>query len=105
VIYGWFVEKYVLQILPTHLGLTVELALPGQGRERGSTRRLADLNESVDCVLRTIRAQTSPALGGTSARRRIAFSSFSPQACVALNWKQPNCQSSPLRIVDLLIFA
>jgi hypothetical protein len=58
-----------------------------------------DLNEAVDSVLRTIR-QTSSALGGAFARRRIAFTSFSPEACVALNWKQPNCQCFPTRIME-----
>ncbi|KAG1874787.1 hypothetical protein DFJ58DRAFT_324189 [Suillus subalutaceus] len=79
----------VMQVLPTQLGLTLELALPAKRRDRGSIRCQVDLNEAVDSVLRTIR-QTSSALGGAFARRRIAFTSFSPQVCVALNWKQPN---------------
>ncbi|KAG1820540.1 uncharacterized protein BJ212DRAFT_1340696 [Suillus subaureus] len=79
----------VMQVLPTQLGLTLELALPARRRDRGSIRCQVDLNEAVDSVLRTIR-QTSSALGGAFARRRIAFTSFSPQVCVALNWKQPN---------------
>ncbi|KAJ8588773.1 hypothetical protein M405DRAFT_739668, partial [Rhizopogon salebrosus TDB-379] len=80
----------VMQVLPTHLGLTLELALLAEGRDRALTRHQVDLNESVDCVLRTIRAQITSALGGAFSRRRIAFTSFSPQVCVALNWKQPN---------------
>ncbi|KIK99683.1 hypothetical protein PAXRUDRAFT_131479 [Paxillus rubicundulus Ve08.2h10] len=79
-----------MQLLPVHLGLTLELAL-------SSTKRVSDqyvkhhLNSDlcINAVLRTIR-QTSSFLGGALARRRIAFTSFSPQVCAALNWKQPN---------------
>lgn len=74
------------QLLPVHLGLTLELALsPSQ-----PIKRHLDLNLSVNAVFRTIK-QTSTSLGGAFARRRIAFTSFSPQVCAALNWKQPNC--------------
>lgn len=76
----------ISQLLPVHLGLTLELALsPSQ-----HTRRHLDLNLSVNAVFRTIR-QTSSSLGGAFARRRIAFTSFSPRVCATLNWKQPNC--------------
>lgn len=49
----------------------------------------------MDAVLRTI-YHTSAALGGAYSRRRIMFTSFCPDACSALNWKQPNCKSSEL---------
>ncbi|KAJ6627519.1 cyclin-dependent protein kinase inhibitor [Mycena sp. CBHHK59/15] len=51
--------------------------------------RQAQLNSFVNSVLRTI-YQTSGTLGGPVARRRIVFTSFSPDVCSAVNWKQPN---------------
>ncbi|KAG9317170.1 cyclin-dependent protein kinase inhibitor [Chiua virens] len=74
-----------MQLLPAQFGLTLELALPPSQLNA----RPPELNLSVNSVLRTIR-QTSSSLGGAFARRRIAFTSFSPQVCAALNWKQPN---------------
>ena len=41
-----------------------------------------DINEFVDAVLTTIYEQTKSA---------VIFSSFNPSICMALNWKQPNC--------------
>ncbi|KAH7931358.1 hypothetical protein BV22DRAFT_12436 [Leucogyrophana mollusca] len=79
----------LMKILPIHLGLTLDLAYPTQGQVISIKRRL-DLNQCTDAVLRTLH-HTSASLGGPYARRRIAFTSFSPRVCAALNWKQPNC--------------
>lgn len=79
-----------MQLLPAHLGLTLEVALSPISRVANQyTNYRLDPNASIDAILRTIR-QTSSLLGGAFARRRIAFTSFSPQVCAALNWKQPN---------------
>lgn len=79
-----------MQLLPAHLGLTLEVALfPITRASNQYTNYRLDPNASVNAILRTIR-QTSSSLGGAFARRRIAFTSFSPQVCAALNWKQPN---------------
>ncbi|KAG8218347.1 cyclin-dependent protein kinase inhibitor [Butyriboletus roseoflavus] len=71
-----------MQLLPVHLGMTLELAL-------SSRQQTVDLNLSVNALFRTIR-QTSSSLDGAFARRRVAFTSFSPRVCAGLNWKQPN---------------
>lgn len=54
------------------------------------------LNQFVDSVLsivfdhaRVQRAQSRQS-GGSTAVRSVAFSSYSPSVCTALNWKQPN---------------
>ncbi|KAF9263664.1 hypothetical protein L218DRAFT_959194 [Marasmius fiardii PR-910] len=58
-------------------------------QELNLSRRL-DLNRVVDSVLKTI-YQTSVSLSGSApVRRRIVFTSFSPDVCAAINWKQPN---------------
>ena len=60
---------------------------------RGSTPDwpVPNVNVSVDCILRTI-YQKRPGPSGNGGRRRIVFTSFSPDVCAALNWKQPNCK-------------
>lgn len=79
-----------MQLLPAHLGLTLEVALSPINRATNQyIKHRLDPDVCVDTILRAIR-QTSPSLGGALARRRIAFTSFSPQVCTALNWKQPN---------------
>ncbi|KIJ70440.1 hypothetical protein HYDPIDRAFT_23545 [Hydnomerulius pinastri MD-312] len=79
-----------MQLLPVHLGLTLELALSPTKRVANQyVKHHLDPDSCVSAVLRTIR-QSSSSLGGAFARRRIAFTSFSPQVCAALNWKQPN---------------
>jgi len=71
-------------------GICLELAYPTSTiRKAHSLRHQLDLNSFVDAVLRTI-YHTSATLGGAYARRRIVFTSFCPDACGAVNWKQPN---------------
>ncbi|KAI6004128.1 cyclin-dependent protein kinase inhibitor [Pisolithus albus] len=83
-------EQLIRRLLPAHLGLTLEVVLSPRTRVANQyTNCRLDPNASIDAILRTIR-QTSSLLGGAFARRRIAFTSFSPQVCAALNWKQPN---------------
>ena len=49
------------------------------------------LNDAVDAVLRTIYDTTT--FEGHIGRRNVVLTSFSPDVCLALNWKQPNCTS------------
>jgi CDK inhibitor PHO81 len=77
------------QIIPSTIGLCLELAYaPPLIRKRCSIRTQLDLNDVVDSVLRTIYQRSQEF---SSERRRIVFTSFSPDLCAALNWKQPNC--------------
>lgn len=80
---------YLLRTVPTSYNLVLELAYPATGtiNELNLGRRL-NLNAYADSVLRTIYG-VSAAIG-TESRRKVAFSSFSPDVCAALNWKQPN---------------
>lgn len=85
--------NFVLKILPINYGICFELAYPSSKiRQTRPLKHQLDLNCFVDAVLRTI-YHTSAALGGSaSSRRRIIFTSFCPDVCSALNWKQPNCE-------------
>jgi len=80
----------LMTILPVGFGICLELAYPtSKIRKAQSLRHQLDLNSFVDAVLRTI-YHTSAMLGGAYSRRRIVFTSFCPDACGAVNWKQPN---------------
>ncbi|KAF8916800.1 hypothetical protein CPB85DRAFT_252669 [Mucidula mucida] len=78
----------LLTILPSSVGVCLELAYPPASiRERHCLSR-PKLNTFLDSVLRTIyQTRTSD---GPVTRRRIVFTSFSPDVCAAINWKQPN---------------
>ena len=79
------------QVLPPSVGVCLEVAYaPVRVRERHGSRHHPSLNDTVDAVLRTIYATSS--LEGQAARRNVVFTSFSPDICSALNWKQPNCE-------------
>jgi len=79
--------REVLQILPQSVGICLEIAYPPASiRNKRFIRHQLDLNVMVDAVLRTIYTQDP----SHSGRRNVVFTSFSPDVCAALNWKQPN---------------
>ncbi|KIK65608.1 hypothetical protein GYMLUDRAFT_363223 [Collybiopsis luxurians FD-317 M1] len=84
---------HLLKTLPPGIGICLEVIFPSrETRERLFLSRRLDLNQVVDAVLKTI-YQTSMSQSQDSNRnfrRRIMFTSFSPDICAALNWKQPN---------------
>ncbi|KAH9938577.1 uncharacterized protein B0H18DRAFT_1081185 [Fomitopsis serialis] len=80
----------LLRVVPAAIGICLELAYPPQRvRERLSLRHQLDLNDVTDSLLRTV-YDTTAAPDGAAGRRPVVFTSFSPDACAALNWKQPN---------------
>ncbi|KAG7097239.1 hypothetical protein E1B28_004610 [Marasmius oreades] len=83
--------EQLLKILPASVGVCLEVVHPTRSVMQGvSFSRRLDLNRVVDCILKTI-YQTSVSLNGPPpVRRRIVFTSFSPDVCAAINWKQPN---------------
>src|SRR5712675_1711817 len=108
-----------MQTMPASMGLCLELAYPitttsstTSSRSEEPKRDYSDsapfrhrlpLNAFIDSILRTVyhastttttaaaAAPTSPD-GAHGVRRQIVFTSSSPDACAAVNWKQPNCQ-------------
>ncbi|PIL37231.1 transporter [Ganoderma sinense ZZ0214-1] len=79
----------LLRIVPAAFGVCVEIAYaPARVRRRHSLRNQLDLNDAVNSVLRTV--YDTSALEGTFSRRPVVFTSFAPDVCAALNWKQPN---------------
>ncbi|KAF7331871.1 Cyclin-dependent protein kinase inhibitor [Mycena kentingensis (nom. inval.)] len=71
----------LLKILPPTLGVCLELAYPQRSVRAQTAGYRLQLNAFVDSVLRAIFGPLP---------RRIVFTSFSPDVCSAVNWKQPN---------------
>ncbi|KAL0070963.1 phosphate system positive regulatory protein pho81 [Marasmius tenuissimus] len=84
--------EQLLKLLPPSIGVCLEVVYPSRSvmKEHALSRRL-DLNQVVDSVLKTIYQTSITSNGSSSGRRRIIFTSFCPDVCAALNWKQPNC--------------
>ncbi|KAF9008793.1 cyclin-dependent protein kinase inhibitor [Cyathus striatus] len=80
----------ILVGLPTELNLCLELAYPSETiRSVDNFGSYLGLNDFVDSVLKSI-YHCPLSLESPQHRRRILFTSFSPDICAALNWKQPN---------------
>ena len=78
----------VLERVPD-LGINVQLRyVRDSDASREGIGRSAEVNAFVDAVLRVVYAAGRSAESG----RKVVFSSFEPEVCTALNWKQPNCK-------------
>ncbi|CAA7260261.1 unnamed protein product [Cyclocybe aegerita] len=83
----------LLKVLPLGVKVLFDLAYPAEGTRHDLTLSRLDLNNFVDSVLQTI-FDVSDLLDTPVIRRKIIFTSFSPDVCLALNWKQPNSSGS-----------
>jgi CDK inhibitor PHO81 len=80
----------VLALLPAETGVNIQLKYAREfDAKYESVGRSGEVNAFVDSVLHVVYEA-----GKTSPGRKIIFSSFDPTVCTALNWKQPNCESS-----------
>jgi CDK inhibitor PHO81 len=92
--------KELLSSLPlsVHLNLQILYATSSE-RERLCIDFVPEINDFVDSILQAVfesaeSSQNSSLGSGIPERSRsILFSSFNPDICTALNWKQPNCTS------------
>ncbi|KAL7282475.1 hypothetical protein ACG7TL_003946 [Trametes sanguinea] len=82
-------QELLRQLVPASYGICIEIAYaPLRVRRRHSLRHQLDLNDVANSVLRIVYDTSS--LEGQMARRPVVFTSFTPDICAALNWKQPN---------------
>ena len=90
--------KELLSSLPpsVHLNLQILYATTSE-RERLRIDFVAEINDLVDAILQAVfesaeSSQSSILDSDIPERSRsILFSSFNPDICTAVNWKQPNC--------------
>ncbi|KDR83451.1 hypothetical protein GALMADRAFT_274898 [Galerina marginata CBS 339.88] len=80
---------YLLRVLPADVNVAFDIAYPSEATTFSLNLHRLDLNKFVDSVLQTI-FDLSEVLETRFTRRKITFTSFSPDVCSALNWKQPN---------------
>ncbi len=88
-----------LALLPPDINLEIHVCYPSRAEEEeqylGPTQ---NMNTVVDNVLKVVFAHArhlrETQLQGTKtdALRNFVFSSYNPDICTALNWKQPNCK-------------
>lgn len=90
----------VLELLPADLNLEIHVCYPSRNEEEalqlGPTQ---NINVIVDSVLKVV-FDHARHLRETkdSPLRSFVFSSYNPDVCTALNWKQPNCKWPACRI-------
>ena len=85
----------VLAYLPTRIPINVQLLFPTITQEQSlGLQPSPNINNYADAVLNEvfdharITKEQSP-----DFMRSIVFTSYNPDICTALNWKQPNCES------------
>jgi CDK inhibitor PHO81 len=85
----------ILSALPSsiHLNLQILYATSAE-RECLCIDFVPELNDFVDSILQAVfeSAESSQSASSATQRNRtLLFSSFNPDICTTLNWKQPNC--------------
>lgn len=105
-------KKKTPKTIPASMGLCLELAYPitscSESRDSMDSapfRHQLPLNSFIDSILRTVYHASAPPPDPHGARRQIIFTSSSPDACAAVNWKQPNCQSPSLHPPSIAVFS
>ena len=84
----------VLATLPTSIPIDIQILFPTIKQER--TLRLQpspNINDYADAILKDVFDHArSTKEQNPDFMRSIVFSSYNPDICTALNWKQPNCE-------------
>jgi len=88
----------LLSALPPSLQLNLQILYPTYTeREYLRIDHVPEVNDYIDSILQAVfeHAESSQSSASThqvnDPSRAIIFSSFNPDVCTALNWKQPNC--------------
>jgi CDK inhibitor PHO81 len=88
----------LLTALPPSIHLNLQILYPNSSeRERLCIDFVPEINDFVDSILQAVfesaeSSQSTTNDNNTIQRNRtLLFSSFNPDICTTLNWKQPNC--------------
>jgi CDK inhibitor PHO81 len=94
----------ILAALPHSTNLNLQILYPtGSEREHLSIDFVPEINDFIDSILQAVfeSAESSQIDSPDSQpNRTLLFSSFNPDICTALNWKQPNCIQSYIRLTS-----
>lgn len=86
--------RAVLACLPTSINLNLNVMYPTAAEERAlGLGPTLNINNFADAILKEVfhHARISREKN-PDFMRSLVFTSFNPDICVALNWKQPNCE-------------
>lgn len=94
---SFFSLRDVLQHLPIDTNINITLLYPSLLEEQTlGLDSLPDVNTFADAILTDVfdHARLSRD-ANPDFMRSVVFTSYNPNICTALNWKQPNCESLP----------
>ncbi|KAL7751046.1 phosphate system positive regulatory protein pho81 [Sorochytrium milnesiophthora] len=78
-----------LKTLPPSVGILLEIKYPSAAETSAlHLKPSVDINTAVDLILKTVYDHVQLLPG--KQQRSLVFSSFNPNVCTAVNWKQPN---------------
>lgn len=85
----------VLAHLPTSIHIDIQVLFPTVAQERTlGLRPSPNINDYADAILKEVFDHArSTKEQNPDFMRSIVFTSYNPDICTALNWKQPNCES------------
>lgn len=88
--------REVLQQLPIDLNINLSVLYPSGSEEKAlDMTSLADVNSFADAILTDVFDHARVAREKSpDFMRSLVFTSYNPNICTALNWKQPNCKFS-----------
>jgi CDK inhibitor PHO81 len=91
----------VLCQLPIDLSVNVSLLYPSPVEEKMlDMTSLADVNSFADAILTDVFDHARVARDkNPDFMRSVVFTSYNPNICTALNWKQPNCKYHSLSLL------
>jgi CDK inhibitor PHO81 len=96
--------REVLRQLPIDLNVNLSILYPSGAEEKSlDLTALADVNSFADAILTDVFDHARVARENSpDFMRSIVFTSYNPNICTALNWKQPNCKHLP-RVLTMMI--
>ena len=85
----------VLACLPTSIHVAIQVLFPTALQERTlGLQPSPNINDFADAILNEVFDHARNTKENTPEfMRSIVFTSYNPDMCIALNWKQPNCES------------
>ena len=84
--------RSVLETLPSHVHVDIHVLYPNAPEEQGLGLGPAlNVNNFADAILKEVFDHARQLRERKFDMRSMIFSSYNPDICTALNWKQPNC--------------
>lgn len=100
---SYFSLREVLQQLPVGINVNISILYPSISEEHKlDMTSMADINSFADAILTDVFDHARDVRDkNPDFMRSIVFTSYNPNICTALNWKQPNCMSYELQLLTL----